>query len=297
MEKEALLDVSMEILNKGRVLDPGAELSLKISAFNFGDRRADIGLKYVIMDEMGVILSSQTESLAVETQASFIRNLPLPHGIEPGRYLISVTAGYGDDFASASDAFWVLGEGAEGTGDLFEILRQLLPAIMILAVAVCIFVPVFMKRDEISGWLSRPQEGPKKGKPAEKKAVKKAIVKKKPPHVKEKKEIVDELAKKEAAKPKAPPAVPEIADIKGIMDGAEAMLGKDVTVKGNMWLTNSFTIGNHTAYWYTIADDSGKIVLSSDKKLPEGKKSVRGKLERTKTGRLHIRFKGFKRTK
>jgi hypothetical protein len=71
------------------------------------------------------------------------------------------------------------------------------------------------------------------------------------------------------------------------------MMGKAVTVKGNVWLYNEVAIGDYRAYWYNIADQTGQIVIKSEKKLPEGEKTVHGEVRRIRTGRIYIQFKKF----
>lgn len=105
----ALLDVSAEILKEYKKILPGEELQAEIKIFNLGSKsRADVNVEYIIKDFDGSEILIEAESLAVETQANFLRKIHIPEDADYGRYLLYVKTTYNGEIASASDRFEVV---------------------------------------------------------------------------------------------------------------------------------------------------------------------------------------------
>ncbi|MCD6495653.1 MAG: fibronectin type III domain-containing protein, partial [Candidatus Aenigmarchaeota archaeon] len=106
-EKRPLLDVIIEIKNSDKSVEKSGILISEIKTMNFGKEHADVLLKYVITDEKGKTWLEKTDTVAVDTQSSYTKSIQIPPGFEEGKYLLTVTATYGDLYASSSDTFWV----------------------------------------------------------------------------------------------------------------------------------------------------------------------------------------------
>jgi hypothetical protein len=105
----ALLDVRAEIEKKYKKILPGEEILSQIRLFNLGgDGRADVLIEYEIKDYEGNDIVSETESLAIETQSSFIKKIKVPENTKEGMYVFYVKASYNGKVASASDNFEVV---------------------------------------------------------------------------------------------------------------------------------------------------------------------------------------------
>ena len=77
-----------------------------ITIYNLGEiKRVDSLLEYTIRDEEGNIVLSEKETVAVDTQAGFIRKFYVPKNVAKGNYLISVKALYDEEIAVASSWF------------------------------------------------------------------------------------------------------------------------------------------------------------------------------------------------
>lgn len=66
---------------------PGEFLPFSVKLINFGEtRRVDVTIKYQILDSEGLEAYSEVETVAVETTASFVKQIQLPDNIATGRY-------------------------------------------------------------------------------------------------------------------------------------------------------------------------------------------------------------------
>ena len=74
-----LFDISAEIPEGFLEVVPGEELLTNIEIFGLGGKgKVDVLLEYLIIDENGNIIVSDTETVSVETQASFVKKLKIP---------------------------------------------------------------------------------------------------------------------------------------------------------------------------------------------------------------------------
>ena len=104
IRKEALFDVKISLLEKFKKVFPGEEISAEIQIFNVNNiGKVDIVLDYWLSSENGTILSSASDSLAVEAVASFVRSLIVPEDIKPGTYYFNVDVTY-KEFTTSSKA-------------------------------------------------------------------------------------------------------------------------------------------------------------------------------------------------
>jgi len=73
----------------GRVsrVAPGESLPMTVKLMNFGEgERVDVTVHYNIVDLLGHTMIHETETVAVETTASFKRDIPIPPNFPTGRY-------------------------------------------------------------------------------------------------------------------------------------------------------------------------------------------------------------------
>ncbi len=107
--KGALLDVRAEIPKGYQGILPGDELLANINMFNLGiSKRADINLKYVITDFNGKIIFTKNETLAIETQTSFVSVIDIPQDVLYGKYVLYVEANYEGKVASSTANFEIV---------------------------------------------------------------------------------------------------------------------------------------------------------------------------------------------
>jgi hypothetical protein len=85
---------------------PGEFLPFSVRLLNFGiARRVDVIIYYKIFNEANKEIYSQNETLAVETTASFIKNIQLPKDTPPGVYKIVAEIVYANQVIAAISEF------------------------------------------------------------------------------------------------------------------------------------------------------------------------------------------------
>ncbi len=103
-----LFDVDVLVLPEYKSIFPGKGVYLDVSLFNVrGFGRVDVSLEYSIKDFKGNLIAKEEETLAVENQAKFGREILLPSDIKPGTYVASVKVNYEDSVGISSDIFEV----------------------------------------------------------------------------------------------------------------------------------------------------------------------------------------------
>ncbi|NOQ55827.1 MAG: DUF87 domain-containing protein, partial [Nanohaloarchaea archaeon] len=105
VKKEALLDVIIETLSD--IVKPGDEVKIMVTVKNMGETETveDIILEYVIKNLYDdTVLTTYTETLAVNQSLSYIKSLEIPNITKEDRYVINVNAKYanGDKFATSA---------------------------------------------------------------------------------------------------------------------------------------------------------------------------------------------------
>lgn len=108
-QKEPLFDIQVTIPSQYQKIFAGEELLASIRLVNLaGPGRVDVYLDYWIKDSEENIILKKKETVAVETQASFVRTFKVPETGAPGVYHFFVKLIYGEDKeASASQTFVV----------------------------------------------------------------------------------------------------------------------------------------------------------------------------------------------
>jgi len=100
----SLFDIIVEIPDKYKVIKRGEELLTSIKLINVGSAgRVDVFLDYLIDNPEGDVLIKKRETVAVETQANFVRSFDIPREALPGVYHITAQIVYADGKYAVSD--------------------------------------------------------------------------------------------------------------------------------------------------------------------------------------------------
>jgi len=137
-----LFDVDVEVLPEYRSVLAGEEIFIDVSLFNVrGFGRVDVILEYSIKDFEGNLLAKEEETVAVETQAKFVRELFVPSDTIPGDYVATVKVTFDDSVGISSDVFEVRAKAIR----LYPIaLRGLTTQILVGIIIVLIIASVFL---------------------------------------------------------------------------------------------------------------------------------------------------------
>ncbi|MEK6875870.1 MAG: hypothetical protein AABX63_00545, partial [Nanoarchaeota archaeon] len=132
-----LFDADVQVLPQYKSILPGNSILIEVSLFNVrGFGRVDVNLEYSITDFRGNVVAVEHETVAVETQAKFSRELLVPADIKPGTYIASVKVTFENSVGISSDLFEVKAKAIR----LIPVpIRDLLPY-LIIGIIIAAFV-------------------------------------------------------------------------------------------------------------------------------------------------------------
>jgi len=135
VEKNSLFDIFITIPQSYEKVEPGAELLTNVKLINLGSGgRVDVMMNYEIKDTSEKTLLTKKETVAVETQANFVRTFDIPADAELGKYKVYVKLIYADgNEAIAEASFEIVKASSQKTKDYF-IYGSL--AVIVLAILV-----------------------------------------------------------------------------------------------------------------------------------------------------------------
>ncbi len=108
--KGALFDLRVNIPDEYLNVKTNSEILASIELFNLGEiKKADVEMEYIIEDYVGNKISTQRETIAVETKAGFVKRIKIPKDIKEGKYILYVRLLYNEKISSASQEFNVAG--------------------------------------------------------------------------------------------------------------------------------------------------------------------------------------------
>ena len=136
---QPLFDVQVNIPKGYQQVLPGGELLATIKLYNLGKTgKVDVKVQYQIRDDKNNAVLDEEETVAVETQTSFVKEFQLPEGTKPGTYILYIKANYDDQVGSASVWFSVKEKPFMQT-DYFLYLLVILILIVLAAVFIIIY--------------------------------------------------------------------------------------------------------------------------------------------------------------
>ncbi|MBX4200496.1 hypothetical protein KW786_00020 [Candidatus Parcubacteria bacterium] len=85
---------------------PGELLPISIKLLNFGGgHRVDVTITYGIFDQSGRQIYATSETVAVETTATFVKTIQVPFEASPGKYIARASLVYQDQVVPATTQF------------------------------------------------------------------------------------------------------------------------------------------------------------------------------------------------
>lgn len=133
--QKPLFDIKATIPSQYKVVSPGERVSAEIMIYNLGETgRIDANIGYIVKDSNGKTIVDNEESIAIETQASFIKTIQLPRDIAYGYYLLYIKVSYNGNVASASDDFSVAEKLSAEDRNLIMLVGVIIVIIILLAI-------------------------------------------------------------------------------------------------------------------------------------------------------------------
>ena len=135
IENNSLFDIFITIPQSFEKVEQGEELLTNVKLINLGSGgRIDVLMNYEIKDSSGKSLLAKKETVAVETQANFVRTFDIPADALPGKYNVYVRLVYADGREAATDAsFEIVKPSSQKTKDY---LIYLLIGIVVLVIFI-----------------------------------------------------------------------------------------------------------------------------------------------------------------
>jgi hypothetical protein len=127
-----LADVDVKIQNENKVVKPGEDLLVSIKLVNLENQgRQDVYLDFEIKNSQNETIIKKKETVAVETQANFVRTFEISKDALPGKYTFHIKITYFD--GKEYDA-----------NELFQITRWQIDRRIYYAAAVLIFLALLI---------------------------------------------------------------------------------------------------------------------------------------------------------
>ncbi len=90
-----LFDVTLDSAGLSSSVAPGESVAFSVKLVNLGSqRRADVTLSYRLLDSSGKQVYAESETVAVDTTASFVKRIPVPQGALAGAYTVETSLSY-----------------------------------------------------------------------------------------------------------------------------------------------------------------------------------------------------------
>lgn len=106
--QEIAQDAKVDVKNTGLSVKvaPGELLPVSVKLSNFGgNKRVDVTVNYEIINGNGDLIYAISETVAVETTASFTKNIQIPFGAPSGNYVAKTSILYNDQLVPATSQF------------------------------------------------------------------------------------------------------------------------------------------------------------------------------------------------
>ena len=124
---KSLFDIRLSIPSDIETLRPGKELLAQIEIFNLGAKeRVDAIIEYKIQDAKGKTLLTEKETIAIETQTSFVKRLKLPRSLADEHYILEVLIYHNKEVGGASTWFSIAKKEQQYNTSILIILSTIL---------------------------------------------------------------------------------------------------------------------------------------------------------------------------
>ena len=144
---ESLFDIRLSILGDTEALHPGKDMLAQIEIFTLGTKqRVDTLVEYKIQDAKGKTILTEKETLALETQVSFVKRLKLPRSLTDEHYILEVLVYHDNKVTGASTWFSIAKKEDQQKTTITAISIGITILIITLTVIVILFSRIRHKK-------------------------------------------------------------------------------------------------------------------------------------------------------
>jgi len=145
-------NLEVEIAQTHKTINPGEHVWFTTKIMNLGrQERTDITLEYEVLNKDKELVAKKTETVAIETQASFVSNLKIPEKSSQGPHTLEVSLKVNEnEEAKGSSSFNVVWEKQ-------EYVRYVVIGLIIVAVLVILMILVIKSKKFIEEQKVRSQ--------------------------------------------------------------------------------------------------------------------------------------------
>ncbi len=146
--EKKLFDINLAISQRFKAVSAGDDIAATVTIFNLGSPgRVDAKIVYLLKDlENNVILES-SELVAIETRASFLKNIHVPEYLKPGKYVLSAEVHYDGTVGISSDTFTIVKRS--DARNIFLILAIILCIILFIALLTWFFIHHYREKARV----------------------------------------------------------------------------------------------------------------------------------------------------
>jgi len=112
--KRVLFDLNLNPVAFERKIKQGTDTTIEVKLYNLESiASTNVDVDYFVKDISGNTIVTESETVVVNTQASFIKTISIPKNLKPGPYIFAAEAKFGSSIGTASYLFEVVGPEEE----------------------------------------------------------------------------------------------------------------------------------------------------------------------------------------
>jgi hypothetical protein len=152
----AAANLEVEIPQEYHSIEPGTKLIFTTKLLQLTDiGRRDVTLKYEILNQQNQVVLTKSETVAVQTQASFVGNIDIPASVEEGTHSLKVTLiSETEQNPEALATFSILSESSQ-TNSAIYIYAAIIAIIVVFLVLILIKSKTWTRKARLKGKIKR----------------------------------------------------------------------------------------------------------------------------------------------
>ena len=139
--KDTLFDLNLNPAALDRKAKQGSEIPIEVKVFNLqGIDIGNVDVDYSIKDINSNSITTESENVIVKNHASYFKTISIPKSLNPGSYVFTAKAKFGDSIGTSSYVFEV--EGPEKIASFYDFCRNSALCIGLSFTSVLLFLAI-----------------------------------------------------------------------------------------------------------------------------------------------------------